>query len=150
MRVFGFGPPRPSDGGVRCHYSLHIQCPWRIDDAERTIVAAGDLYDYAGPAPEPAGWEYDHGQSRQEVALDALLGPRIPVTARAWRYDGRLIVTAVEYDPVFGDLAVHFTTGHVLRVFPEGFRTEQWRLLDVREGRFEDREHLVIGDDEDP
>ena len=80
------------------------------------------------------------------VAIDALLGPRIPVAGRAWHYDGRMVVTAVAFDGAFRDLAVHFNTGHTLRLFAQGLRTEQWRLFDVSEGS-EKRRHMVVGDE---
>lgn len=142
MRVFGFGKPRAVKRGVIADYSLHLQCPWRLDGPDGTLVTSRDLFVYAGPDPEPKGWDYEMGHSRQTTALEALLGPRIAL-GDGWFHHSGLHVASVEYSRSTGDLTLGFDGGRALRVLPLANAAEQWRLFTPSA----DRDHLVHGDD---
>jgi hypothetical protein len=142
MRMFGFGTPVANGSGVTADYSLHLQCPWRIDDPAGTLVTSHDLFIYAGPDPHPPDWDYEMGHSRQEIALEALLGPRIPL-GDGWFHRSGLRVATVQHSPATGDLTLSLGDGRAMRVFPLGTASEQWRLFAPGSARG----HFVQGGD---
>jgi len=126
MQTFGFGPTRAEFGWrgrpvVRSAYALHLQCPWRLTDAdEHVVVASGDII-------VPADGEYDDDfdwdseQSWRDRVLDNL--------TTAWR-SAAPTVTAIEAD-AGGGVAVSFDNGFRLEVFPNMSApdAELWRFL---------------------
>lgn len=139
MRMFGFGPPRPRGRGVTADLSLHLQCPWRIVSGEAIVVSSSDLYSYGGPGDAPDEWTYDDGLSLQNQRLEQLLGPRVPL-GDGYCYRSGLVVTAASKS-ANGDLAIAFSTGPILQVFPVSTDDEQWRLFVPGGGAA----HLVFG-----
>lgn len=109
------------DGDER---ALHVACPWRLADAERVLVGAGDLLTPADPDGEPESFDWEPpGASWLDVRLDELAARRgaAPPT-----------VTAVSADP-FGGLRLGLSDGLVLELFPNStptghVSTEFWRL----------------------
>ncbi|MGV3490956.1 MAG: hypothetical protein ACO1OG_06490 [Devosia sp.] len=139
MRMFGFGAAVADARGVRGDFSLHLQCPWRIDGPAGLLVSSRDLHIYAGDAPEPEDWDFEAGNSRQSIVLEALLGPRIPLGNGYFHRSGH-IVTSADSSSV-GDLVIELSSGLTLRVFPIEAGSEQWRLFAPASGR----PHLVQG-----
>jgi hypothetical protein len=127
MEIFKFGEHRRQlnrsgnqvDVG---EYGLHVQCPWRIVDCEKIIVASQDR-NY--PEDEASDW--------QEFDSDS--PSRCEARMAAWFLEHSsfpLKVERVESDNV-GGFRLFLENGVVLEVFPatslRGEYSEHWRLL---------------------
>lgn len=128
MLVLHFGTVRPAGDGTVGDFALHVQCPWRIDGPGYALVGSSDLGRYAGPAPRPANWSYEDGNSLQDWGFDELIGS-YDETTRSWYNMGdRLAVTATLLS-LRGDVKLYLSSGHTLLLFPDGRAREAWRFF---------------------
>jgi hypothetical protein len=130
MRTFQFGPLRPVGGGSVGDWALHVQCPWRIEGPDGIVTGRLDLWE---PADENAlvdeKWDYETAPNLQDARLEWwLMGP-----------EASRVVRGVDAD-AFGSAALRFDHDFVLRLFPAGTRSEDWRLFRPKTGH----PHLVI------
>lgn len=110
-------------------FALHIQCPWRIVQGEKLVVASGDLY--YRPDGSAAGPDFDWeplGANNRDVTLERLFSA-----------SERLVIQ--EYRLEFaGLLRIVFTNNVCLEVFPDASADrEHWRLFQP----YTDRPHTV-------
>jgi hypothetical protein len=82
---FGDIRPHPSGEGTVGAYTLHVQCPWRLDRPNGTITGSGDLWVYAGRGERPPNWSYDDGFSLQDRKFAQLRLGKHQVTIAAAR-----------------------------------------------------------------
>jgi len=130
MRTFQFGTLRPVDRGSVGEFALHVQCPWRIEGPEGIVTGRLDLWEpVENIAPFDENWNYEESPNLQDARLERWLAEN----------DGFLVVKGVDADE-FGGAAISFDRGFVLRMFPAGTRTEDWRLFRPKTGAA----HLVI------
>lgn len=130
MRTFQFGTLRPVHRGSVGEFSLHVQCPWRIESEDGIVTGRLDLWEPVEEnAPFDENWDYEKSPNLQDSRLKRWLGC----------YESSLIVKSVDADE-FGGAAINFGQGFVLRLFPAGTRGEDWRLFRPKTGS----PHLVI------
>ena len=124
---FGEVRPHPSGSGTVGAWTLHVQCPWRLDAPKGTFTGSGDLWVYAGPGEQPSNWSYEDGSSLQDRKF-AELFPRDEST-RSWVNQGAgFVVTAVLLNER-GEIELEFANGYAISVFPAGSKSEAWRLF---------------------
>src|SRR4051812_41512588 len=70
---FHFGNVRQVEDGSKGEYALHIGCPWRIESATGIVTGSADLRRWAFGERQPQGWNYDDGNSLQDVRIAQLL-----------------------------------------------------------------------------
>lgn len=127
-------------------FSLHIQCPWRIENAEGIITGRGDLYrsadtgEYFNKELDDDSF-YEHGNNFQDRRMSELLQGIEPVTGSYMNVTNFLIVENTEADN-FGEATIYLSGGYRLRIFPSSSKGEHWRLLQVAT----DEKHFVVKD----
>lgn len=140
MLILHFGPITPTNRGSVGACALHIQCPWRVDNADATITGRDDLWEYAGPGERPAAWLYEDGLSLQDQKLNAVFGPYDQSRGGGHFPDSTKFEVVEATQSEHGDIQIHFSGGYSIKVFPAG-RAEAWRLF-----RPDGEEHLVFPD----
>ncbi len=120
MRTLQFGTLCPVDRGSVGDFALHIQCPWRIEGLDGIMTGRSDLWEpvESGPDIDREAWDYEKGPNLQDAQLEQLLA----------QHGQSLVVREVDAND-FGDATVAFDGGYVLRLFPAGTRSEDWRLF---------------------
>jgi hypothetical protein len=100
-------------------FALHIQCPWRIVQGEKLIVASGDLYykpDESAPGSD-FNWE-PLGANRRDINLDRLFAAGEPLVIRDFRLG------------CAGFLRIELTKSFCIEIFPDAsVDLEHWRLF---------------------
>lgn len=122
-------------------WALHVQCPWRIVQVGKILVASADLYYPAGihkfddlELAKEGGWAWDrNGPCRLDertAALHQVLDTDPPT------------VEGVQADAV-GSLRIGLSSGYVLELFPHCTLEDQehWRFFEP----YRDKRHFVVG-----
>ncbi len=132
-----FGGPVPFTGrdGTRVEvgrYALHIQCAWRITDANGVVVGSRDRMTPRGnPDEVPEGFAWNvPGSTLCDEKIEALLQAHAAAP---------LVVESVEMGR-HGAFRLALSMSFALEGFPDDSIDEQWRLLDRGDG---DSEHYV-------
>jgi hypothetical protein len=134
---FGDVRPHHSGRGTVGAYTLHIQCPWRIDGPKGTITGSDDRWEYAGPGEPPPNWLHEDGPNLQDERLDGLFGEcRAKI---GWVNDDNKFVVSSVRQGLQGDLALEFSDGHSISIFPASGEREAWRFFAP-----DDEHHLVF------
>ena len=119
MRTFQFGTLRPVDRGSVGEFTLHVQCPWRVEGPGGIVTGRLDLWEpVEGNVPFDKNWDYEESPNLQDARIDQWLAKHAEV----------LVVMSVDADE-FGGALISFGQGFVLRMFPAGTRGEDWRLF---------------------
>jgi hypothetical protein len=127
MTVVGFGSLRTKrnfkgeEVSVR-DFSLHLQCRWRLTDAERIVFGVDDMFRPADPNVPYDEFDHDEGRSQLDLRWDEWMAVE----------QGKRHVTSCAGDP-FGGFLIELEGGFSLESFPcdswRGEYSEQWRLL---------------------
>jgi hypothetical protein len=140
MGTFGFGPEEPTTTrrGIErmvAAYSLHLQCPFRMDGPTGPIFGGRDIY--RSPT----------GERLEGMAWDGPDANFYEVTVKArGAIDGPPLVCERIVADRSGSFTIHFTEDHVLHVFvPGAVQEEYWRFF--RTGDL--TSHVVIHDEPD-
>lgn len=131
MKLFGFGEPQDVDvEHTAPEFSLHVMCPWRIEDKDIEAVVTGflDFYVPAADNQDPS-WEPTDGKGslQSERMRELLHGPNSLLKSND-NTSGELVVTEVELLAYYG-LQIDLSPRYRLTVFPCGAADEHWRLL---------------------
>jgi len=138
MEMFHFGDRRTVQNRNReavevGDYALHVQCAWRLVDANRIVVASRDYYYPAGdPDVEFPNFDHDQpGTNRRDERMDKFFskcGNAYPIVYR------------VEGDRV-GSLRIVMSGEVVLELFPDdSLEDEYWRFFQPRS----DEKHFIV------
>ena len=140
MRTIQFGTVRTYSNGCVGEYALHIQCPWRLENAMGIITGSNDVYrpfDETKELDDEFDWEHD--ENLQDHLLREILTGFDDRTRQIVNSTALLVATAIQTD-LNGGFWLELSGGHRLDVFPAGTRTEAWRIF--RPGSEE--EHFVV------
>jgi len=120
MRIFQFGETTSTARGTVGKYALHVQCPWRIQQADKIITASGDWYQRAdGNEADLDSWDPGRGGSVQELRLRALLNCPADESRSLVNTTGNYFVTEVAADDL-GGCQITFSGDLLLVLFPCG------------------------------
>ena len=128
MLILHFGEVHETDGGSVGDFSLHIQSPWRLEDAAEIITGRYDRW-HDPSTREPAY----HGPELKRSLWDDRIERWLKTGERSPK------VVSVRTDR-FATLKVTFNDGTRLRSFADGTQTEDWRLLQP----LTDKPHFVV------
>jgi hypothetical protein len=130
MRGFHFGEVRAVDRGTVGEYTLHVQCPWRLEGPGGIVTGRADLWHPAdvNERPDWDTWDYDKDENLQDRRLADFLGGYDPVTRSPVNRTGHLVVEGLDADDC-GGLTVRLSGGYRLVLFPAGTRGEDWRFM---------------------
>ncbi|MET9031068.1 hypothetical protein ABZW96_36555 [Nocardia sp. NPDC004168] len=121
-------------------HALHLQCPFRLDDASGTILGAHDMY---SPATDPLAGDAEFDWDRQGVNL---FDAQAQMICARLNSDVKTLVEEVHVDR-YGGLQVLMSGGLTLSAFPAtSFRQEYWRYFRPYRN---DEAHLVVFDEEE-
>lgn len=131
LLTFQFGPRQlRADYHGKTHevgtYALHVQCAWRITQAQHILVASGDRFYEPGDDETMTSYEGEaYAWSKTEhTLLDERLLRFFLQCERA-----PIFVQAIQADE-FGGLTILLSNDHMLTVFPEAsFEAEHWRFF---------------------
>lgn len=140
MIIFQFGGPRQGRRATVGEYCLHVQCPWRIEAGDEIFTGRWDLWS-AGVATDDLdwdAWDYEDG-NLQDRRLASLLGKLDHNSKFGLSHDEPLVVDDVDCDKL-GGITISLSGGYVIRVFPCGTRSEDWRIFQPAT----DNPHFVI------
>ena len=130
MRTLQFGALRAVERGSVGDFALHIQCPWRIEGPDGIVTGRMDLWQPAEEdSPFDEDWDYEKSPNLQDTRLERWLA----------EHESALVVKSVEADEL-GGASISLGQDFVLRIFPAGTRSEDWRLFRPTSGL----RHLVI------
>lgn len=139
-RNFHFGVVKSHSKGSSGEYALHIQCAWRIEHSSKIVTGSHDIWWPYREIEGPKKWNYEDGNSIQDVQLYKLLEGYDPVT-QSWINTTELLVVERIKVSRFGDLTLYLSGNYRLFLFVDQTRNESWRLF-----RTESNErHLVVG-----
>ena len=144
MLVLHFGTIREVESGIKVGkragekgsvgvFSLHIQCPWRLDASDGIITGRGDLY----ISPETGEYFddeldddtfYEQGKNLQDKKISELLQGIDPITGDYMNTTQFLMVETVDSDN-FGGATIGLSGGYRLVLFPASSVSEYWRLF---------------------
>jgi hypothetical protein len=139
--MFHFGQIRPhsSGKGTVGEFSLHVQCAWRLDQAQRIITGSEDLWEFGGLGDAPDNWNPSEGGfTVLDRELDELLRGYDKDTRSSMNLTDKLIVTSVSANQS-GDVTIHMKGDYCLRLFPTSPTSEAWRFF-----ASSDKTHLVF------
>lgn len=139
MRVFHFGHMREVDRGTIGQYTLHIQCPWRIDGPKGIVTGRFDLWQHISGKTMPDEWEPSIDDNIQDMRLRNLFGGYDTETGSHVNSTEWLVVEHVQTSNV-GDLEIRLSGGYRLVVFPGGSTGEEWRIFEPDK----DSPHFVV------
>ena len=143
IRVFHFGKITEVAGGTVGEIALHIQCPWRIEDAAGVVTGRSDLWapsrelQTRNPELDISKWKYDDG-NLQDEKIGQFLGGYDATTRSVVNRKGGLSVEAVSADDLGGAI-ICVSGGHRIVIFPAGTTGEEWRIFRPGEG-----DHFVV------
>ena len=145
MANFHFGNISYGEQESVGQFSLHLQCPWRIEHAGDVFVGASDLWEPADPNEEIdwSTWDYEKDENLRDSRLQQLLNGVCSATGSSRNETDILVVESVLVDST-GDVRISLSGDYSLVVFPDGSVGEQWRLLPFPKG-----EHFVYSRSED-
>lgn len=128
MRIFHFGAIRAAGDGAVGEYTLHVQCPWRIQSSDRIVTGRHDLFRPAEPAEvlDWGSWDWDGNETLQDKLVAEFLAQLRPV------------VESVSTD-AHGGACLQLSHGYALVLFPASSQGEDWRLCPRKGG-----EHFVV------
>jgi len=129
MRIFHFGSLRQYEGGFVGDWAFHVDCPWRFDRADGTIVTGRD--DFLEPLNDDSDWDAwdpDTDGNVQDVKMGTV-APSIDAAGQI-RCESDLLYVAAVATSVVGDCVITFADGARLVVFPSGSVGEMWRLFE--------------------
>ncbi len=133
MRMLHFGKARVVPKGRVGDYTLHPQCPWRVEGPDGIVTGSDDLWEPANEEDWHENWSYDGSETLQDARLRELLeGPGAGTTSSDSEIT-RLIVEAVEAAGN-GDLSIVLTGVYKFAVFVCGIRDESWRFFSPQSG----------------
>jgi hypothetical protein len=141
MRGFHFGEVRTIEHGTAGEYTLHISCPWRIENQEGIFTGGADLFerDTVAMGLNRPGWTYEDG-NLQDERLAFLLKGYDPQTHSHVNATDNLVVENVEADAYCG-LILFLSGGYRLVLLPTNSTGESWRFFSYdTEGS-----HFVVG-----
>lgn len=121
LRAFHFCSPE-EEYRLETAISLHIQCPWRIEKDDRIITGR---YDYHEPLNDIHGEEY--------TAWDPHKDGNLQDQAVASFLKEIVVVDEIQYDGC-GAIVLLFSNDAKLRLFPDGTKSEDWRLFKPNQG----------------
>lgn len=123
-------------------YSLHIQCPWAIQDLEKLILASGDIYEpYDIEADED--WEWDQFSTKdEEKNLFDYKVDKMESTLT------QCVIERIDTD-VYGNIKLVFDNGWSFCTFIDSSRKREfWRFIDFHTGKqmvqYEEQEYLTM------
>lgn len=130
---------KPYRDGAVGDFALHIDGPWRLQNADRNLITGRSaLFCYGGPGEEPDDWRHEDGQSAQDREFGLLF--ELQPGPYGWKVGSGYDVTSAIHETT-GDLTVSFANGVLLKAFPDGAE-ECWRLFVP--GGADDMDHLVV------
>ena len=122
-RQFYFGSATSHVGQDGPHYTLGVECPWRIRKAGLIIVGLDDYRERAEGNDDP-DWELNMpGGDLQHQKLAELLGESRE-EGIATTHPG-FSVKGVKLDEC-GDIQIEFESNCILEVFSDGSKSMQW------------------------
>ena len=129
MREFGFARPVPDGEDAPEEWWLHIQCPWRIENAAGIVTGKSDWWETEDGADPPDDWDPARGGSLQSMRLRQIFRDpdAVPKGTIRNRSGGFVVTNAVVNEP--GDLNIELTGGFHIRAFPDGCKGEFWRVF---------------------
>jgi hypothetical protein len=141
LNVFQFGDLREIDGRSVGRYTIHIQCPWRLEHDGRIVTGRADLWEPLDPAAVVNwdAWNYDRDANLQDTLLASFIAHHDQDTQPQSAQVHQRIVEAVQAD-AYGGASITFNDKYRLVIFPAGSRGEDWRLFQPEAGG----EHFVI------
>jgi hypothetical protein len=128
MRTFGFRLPSRSPEPSPEEWALHIQCSWRMELAGEIITGSSDWWKTEDDLDPPQDWDPAGGGSLQARRLREVFEDTDVFKGPVRNRTERFIVQEVQVSPL-GDLAIGFTDGLRICVFPGGCRGEFWRVF---------------------
>src|SRR5208283_181428 len=124
-RHFYFGRATSQTDPARPHYTLGLECPWRIRKSWLIVVGSDDYYEKAEGNADPS-WEPGMpGGHLQDQRLAELLG-ELREGDITTVHPG-FVVTAAQLDEC-GGIRVDLESNYVLEVFPDSGKRMQWIL----------------------
>src|ERR1043166_8085691 len=71
MRTFQFGTLRPVDRGSVGEFTLHVQCPWRVEGPGGIVTGRLDLWEpVEGNVPFDKNWDYEESPNLQDARIE--------------------------------------------------------------------------------
>jgi hypothetical protein len=137
---------RAGEKGTSSDFSLHIQCPWRLENSDGIVTGRGDLY-FSAETGEyfddlvDGDTCYEFGKNLQDKKIGELLQGLDPITHSYMNTTKLLVVEKVDADN-FGGATIYLSGGYQLSMFPYSSQTEHWRLL---QGATNEK-HFVVSD----
>lgn len=146
MGTFSFRGRRTQRGKAE-EYTLHVQCPWRIEGPRGIVTGRGDLWEPSSdllkrPKFNLGKWKYDDG-NRQDEKILQLFKEHDWKTRSAGPLLNSFVVTGVSGDNQ-GGAVIRFSGRYRLVMFPHSSRGEEWRLIPPKPWR-----HFVVGGEDD-
>jgi len=133
MECFKFGELTKVGKNIYGKYALHIQCPWRIVNSKKILIASDDLFEQPGNLTEydpDFEWDMPNGNDRDQK-LKLFFEENTPKVKKT-------------YLSKFGDLIITFENEIELSLFPslskQSEYSEYWRIFDSKK---EDSKHFV-------
>jgi hypothetical protein len=113
--------------------AIHLQCPWRIQDHHKILVAAFDRYEPSGINNATDDFQWDKpGANKCDRLVKELC---------AQHSKSPLIVNHCNID-IYGGLTIMFQNNISLNVFPcKSAHTESWRFIQFSG---DNSKHLVV------
>ena len=139
MSVFHFGqitteekrtPGRAMRKVSQGEFALHIQCPWRIENADGIVTGRTDLFEPADAEVEIDWdvWDYEEDENLQDYQMGKLLGEYDSETRSFMNRTERFVVKDIVADE-FGGMAITLFGNDRITLFPSGSQGEDWRLF---------------------
>jgi hypothetical protein len=114
-------------------WSLHVQCPWRIESDSAIFTGRSDLWE---PEEKPdlpfdwSAWDFEAGNLRDK-RLATLFESELDRERAIYRHGNR-VVESVDAD-AFGGARISMSDDCHFVMFPDGTRSEDWRFFSSRE-----------------
>jgi hypothetical protein len=146
MRTLQFGNTEARKGGGAVgEYALHVQCPWRLEGKTGIITGSGDLYvPYEKSEEQEESFDWEEGGSLQDRVLRELLRGYDENTKQIVNSTNLLVVEDIHADSA-GGFCLTLSGGYRFAVFPNGTRSEAWRLFrPSRDGHKSNEKHFVV------
>lgn len=122
-------------------WALHVQCAWRLEVGSSIYTGKSDLWE---PESEPdddfdwQAWDFEAGNLR-DMRMALLFDDTPDDSGVAAKPREPIVVEDVQAD-IFGGARILMSRSYCLSIFPDGTRSEDWRLLSWEDGS----EHFVV------